>query len=209
MASIIRAKVFFGTAAFSDRTWASVDLVGWSIIETGTYIIAGCLPHMRPLATHYTPDWLKKALSVTVGSISRSSKSKGFSSSSGYQGHSKKSKTRTLDDDAIELTSSSRNQWSGLHSPLEMDIEREAGKDMLVVHSQAIWPNNSQDHADMSPTVQIGGSKDVFGARVESPVTPGHITVTTEVKMIRTNSAKGAKMTRTNSAKDGFGNRMM
>ncbi|KAF3771402.1 hypothetical protein M406DRAFT_24719, partial [Cryphonectria parasitica EP155] len=55
VSSIVRATVFFDTAAFDDRTWASVDLVGWSIIETSVYIITGCLPHLRPLVSHYTP----------------------------------------------------------------------------------------------------------------------------------------------------------
>jgi hypothetical protein len=37
VASIIRATVFFSTSAFSDSTFASVDLLGWSVVETGSY----------------------------------------------------------------------------------------------------------------------------------------------------------------------------
>ncbi|KAK2606737.1 hypothetical protein N8I77_005468 [Diaporthe amygdali] len=49
VASIVRVQIFFTTAAFKDRTWASVDLCGWSVIEVGTYIITACLPEMKPL----------------------------------------------------------------------------------------------------------------------------------------------------------------
>ncbi|KAI6344246.1 hypothetical protein MCOR25_011098 [Pyricularia grisea] len=59
VASVIRARIFFSTSAFDDRTWASVELIGWSIIESGTYIVTACLPHMKPILAHYTPQSLK------------------------------------------------------------------------------------------------------------------------------------------------------
>ncbi|TLS26808.1 hypothetical protein PpBr36_04800 [Pyricularia pennisetigena] len=59
VASVIRARIFFSTSAFEDRTWASVELVGWSIIESGTYIVTACLPHMKPILSHYTPQSVK------------------------------------------------------------------------------------------------------------------------------------------------------
>lgn len=58
IASIIRASVFFRTAAFADRTWASVDLIGWSIVEVGSYVTTNCLLHYRRLATYYRRLWL-------------------------------------------------------------------------------------------------------------------------------------------------------
>ena len=88
--SVIRARIFFSTAAFGDRTFASVDLVGWSIIETSVYIITGCLPHLRALVSHYTPDSVKQAIKNTMSSATAryGSKSKGgtsgFSASKSY-----------------------------------------------------------------------------------------------------------------------------
>lgn len=106
MASIIRATIFFGTEAFADETWASVDLVGWSIIETSVYIITCCLPNLRPLVSHYTPAWLKKAVKLTV-TRSTAGNSKGLSgihksTSFGHSLHSSKKGPHT--EDAIELT---------------------------------------------------------------------------------------------------------
>ncbi|ORY66099.1 uncharacterized protein BCR38DRAFT_456740 [Pseudomassariella vexata] len=89
VASIIRAKTFFQTSAFSDRTFASVELVGWSIIETGTYIIATCLPHLRPLIVKYTPQWLKGLVHRTIAYTSSSFTTR---------------KTTHRADDEIELT---------------------------------------------------------------------------------------------------------
>lgn len=107
MASIIRATIFFGTEAFADETWASVDLVGWSIIETSVYIITCCLPNLRPLVSHYTPTWLKKAvkLSVTRSTGANSKGISGIHKSTSF-GHSLASKRSPhVTEDAIELTS--------------------------------------------------------------------------------------------------------
>lgn len=106
VASIIRATIFFGTEAFADETWASVDLVGWSIIETSVYIITCCLPNLRPLISHYTPKWLKKAakLSVTRSTGANSKGISGIQKSTSF-GHSLASKRDPVyAEDAIELT---------------------------------------------------------------------------------------------------------
>lgn len=95
MASIIRAKIFFGTAAFSDETMASVDLIGWSIIETSVYIITNCLPHLRPLLSHYTPACIKRALRSSLASFGTygyggdRTTTTGKGGSGGHGGHSK------------------------------------------------------------------------------------------------------------------------
>lgn len=117
VASIIRARIFFATSALSDETWASVDLIGWSIVETSVYIITCCLPHLRPLIAHLTPRWVKKAVHLTV------TKSYGGGTKSGLSGihkstaishshqsafthshHSKAGRDDRLDGSAIELT---------------------------------------------------------------------------------------------------------
>lgn len=111
VASIIRATIFFGTDAFTDETMASVDLIGWSIIETSVYIITCCLPFLRPLASHYTPAWLKKAVRVPYTSYG-SHGGGGAASSKGLSGihkstafsHSQHYNRKDGGEDVVELT---------------------------------------------------------------------------------------------------------
>lgn len=74
--------------------------MGWSIIETGTYIITNCLASLKPLVTHFIPAWLRKAMRWTVASASNS-----------MSGHShSRNQGRGKAPDEIELTGSSRSQ---------------------------------------------------------------------------------------------------
>lgn len=188
MASIIRATVFFGTAAFGDRTWASVDLIGWSIIETSVYIITGCLPHLKPLISHYTPAWLKRAIHASIDSLPTK-----LGSSRGQSGYGRGTRLRdqksihhgqhhhghsqNLDDDSIELTSGQATLKGAVsvssmsrHSPTTADAH--------------VWPHNQRADVEhgMSPTVNIRSSS------LEEHEYEGghnHITVTREIKMTR------------------------
>ncbi|KAI3390406.1 hypothetical protein diail_9740, partial [Diaporthe ilicicola] len=178
IASIIRARIFFSTAAFGDRTFASVDLVGWSIIETSVYIITGCLPHLRALVSHYTPDSVKKALKNSFSSMtSRYGKSKGgtsgFSGSKSFGQQSKKGNTvqvHALDDDAIELTRQNNN-WRRLSGD---DLEN-GPQTAVTARSGETWLT------DASPTVNVRSSQDMFQSpgRLGTP-NDGQIKVTTE-----------------------------
>lgn len=47
--SICRCVAYFTNDVLADGTWLSVTFLKWSIIETGVYLIAGCLPCYRPL----------------------------------------------------------------------------------------------------------------------------------------------------------------
>ncbi|KAF2463872.1 uncharacterized protein BDR25DRAFT_297318 [Lindgomyces ingoldianus] len=49
IASCFRMAAFFQTEAFVDNTYASVKLVGWSIIEPGMYLVAACSLKFRPV----------------------------------------------------------------------------------------------------------------------------------------------------------------
>ena len=49
IASIFRFTTFFQNNAITDGTFASVDLMSWTIIEPGIYLVAACLPPLRPL----------------------------------------------------------------------------------------------------------------------------------------------------------------
>ncbi|KAK0625011.1 hypothetical protein B0T17DRAFT_475005, partial [Bombardia bombarda] len=71
VASIVRAITFFSNSAFNDRTWAGVPLTGWSIVEASCYIIANCLPHLRPLIIHFSPQWLKDTTQRLLDKASR------------------------------------------------------------------------------------------------------------------------------------------
>jgi len=48
--SIIRFVGFFSNDATVDAQWAAAPLISWTIVETGTYLIAACLPTLKPLA---------------------------------------------------------------------------------------------------------------------------------------------------------------
>ena len=50
--SIIRFTSFFTTDAVTDGTWASVNLMTWTVLEPGVYLIAACLPTYRPLLAY-------------------------------------------------------------------------------------------------------------------------------------------------------------
>ena len=69
IASIFRFATFFRNNAISDGTFASVQLMSWTIIEPGIYLMAACLPPLRsifqrlfrdkPLA-HPSTEWTPK-----------------------------------------------------------------------------------------------------------------------------------------------------
>ncbi|MCJ1245407.1 hypothetical protein MMC30_002611 [Trapelia coarctata] len=47
--SIVRFATFFQTNSFIDGTWSAVDLIIWTQIEAGVYLISACLMTYRPL----------------------------------------------------------------------------------------------------------------------------------------------------------------
>lgn len=47
--SVCRCVAYFTNEFLADGTWLSVTFLKWSIIETGVYLIASCLPCYRPL----------------------------------------------------------------------------------------------------------------------------------------------------------------
>ncbi|KAK7917609.1 hypothetical protein PG985_011217 [Apiospora marii] len=110
VSSIIRAVTFFSTAAFADRTFASVALVGWSVIETGTYIITNCLASLKPLLNYYAPAWLKRLVHSTVHSVTKyasshgTSKAGGGTGTTGTRSSAAAKKQPQPQEDEIELT---------------------------------------------------------------------------------------------------------
>ena len=49
VASVIRFIGFFTIDAVDDPTWSAVPLIIWTIVESGMYLVACCLPTYRPL----------------------------------------------------------------------------------------------------------------------------------------------------------------
>lgn len=174
VASIIRATIFFNTTALEDRTFASVDLVGWSIIEISIYIVTGCLPHMKPLVSHYTPAWLRRFLRNTITTIKTSSTgksgaSKYFSSKSAGTS-SKANGERRLggeNEDSIELTAP------------EEDLERAPTNTSL---SDSPRPSRPPPR----PTIATLHNERKLRASDLPVLSPGQIVVTREVRLERT-----------------------
>jgi hypothetical protein len=57
--SIVRISIFFKrfTTYDLDFTWVGVDIVLWSTVEGGVYLIAACLPSLRPLLNTFVKDF--------------------------------------------------------------------------------------------------------------------------------------------------------
>lgn len=49
VASIIRLTVTVRVTVLTDGTWDSADIAMWAMIESGCYLIASCLPVLRPM----------------------------------------------------------------------------------------------------------------------------------------------------------------
>lgn len=47
--SIVRFTEFFKRNSFSDGTWTAVDLIIWTQVEPGVYLISACMMTFRPL----------------------------------------------------------------------------------------------------------------------------------------------------------------
>lgn len=50
ISSCVRLVMFSRNNAFNDQTWRSVTLMTWTDVEASIYLIAACLPSLRPLA---------------------------------------------------------------------------------------------------------------------------------------------------------------
>jgi len=47
--------LFFKLDAFSDNTWASIQLMSWTLAEPGVVFICACLPALWPLLALFMP----------------------------------------------------------------------------------------------------------------------------------------------------------
>lgn len=175
----MRATVFFKESAFEDPTMASVELVGWSIIETSVYIITGCLPHLKPLASRYTPDWVKRALKHSILSMSSGVKSKvmttGRAGKHSYAMSRMGGSSKPPTDDSVELTRRD-NGWGDGHMTTHID-----GGASIHSSQSALSPRSAASAEYVRDEFRGKGDSKRSG-RV-SP--PGQIMVTREVKLVR------------------------
>ncbi|VUC24062.1 unnamed protein product [Clonostachys rosea] len=79
VSSIIRLKVAFRMTGLEDGTWDTAELVIWSCVEAGCYLIAACLPTLRPL--------FLSAVNTAKDTVGYSSKKLGVSSGRSNDSH--------------------------------------------------------------------------------------------------------------------------
>lgn len=69
---MLRMGTFMHTEGFfQDPTWKCVPTMMYTIAEAGTYLIASCMPSLRPLKRHYFGD---HSFARAVGYVSQKSK---------------------------------------------------------------------------------------------------------------------------------------
>lgn len=136
--------------------------------------MTGCLPHMKPLVSHYTPAWLRRFLRSTIttiktGSNGKSGASKYFSSRSAGTS-SKGNVERRLggeNEDSIELTAP------------EEDLERAPTNISLSDNPRPSGPRVSR------PTIATLHNDRKLKAAALPVLSPGQIVVTKEVRLER------------------------
>lgn len=77
---------FFQLNAFSDRTWASVQLLSWTVAEPGVILICACLPATWPLLRQIS--WFRKMAGKSSRGTARLVSSQPGSRSVPWPGHS-------------------------------------------------------------------------------------------------------------------------
>lgn len=104
ISSIIRFIKFFDTEAFLDGTWASTNEMTWTVIEPGVYLIAACLPNLRPLWF-----WSKERMPSLRWSRSETSATSSVAKRSDYIELGQRGSAKG----AINRSSSSKEGWDG------------------------------------------------------------------------------------------------
>ncbi|EDN93581.1 hypothetical protein SS1G_09448 [Sclerotinia sclerotiorum 1980 UF-70] len=70
--SIIRFTTFFRNNSFIDGTWSAVDLIIWTQVEAGVYLISCCLPTWRPILERIgQKNFLRKLISRVTATVAK------------------------------------------------------------------------------------------------------------------------------------------
>lgn len=102
--------MFTRNNAFNDQTWRSVTLMTWTDVESSVYLIAACLPSLRPLMraiAHqqiFKKHYWSKDIQLTPDEPARS-KSGANIPSSGANGF------RRLDEEHGDISEAERGQY--------------------------------------------------------------------------------------------------
>lgn len=74
--AIFRLREFIVLGPFKDLTWYSIDTYTWTVVETGVYLIAACLPSLRSLLKHLFKDMDIRSIRSLFGGDSRNQSEK-------------------------------------------------------------------------------------------------------------------------------------
>lgn len=163
--------------------------MGWSIIETSVYIITGCLPHLRPIVSHYTPPWLKNLARSTISTLrTGSSKSTGRSGGRSGGGGSRYWSSK-LSGNNTTTKGSGGGGGGGRYRPDSGQLEEEDAIE-LTRPTESLRRSSLQDRPlslEIHPRINTEASADERGAGgLGSIPSPGQIVVTKEILMTRT-----------------------
>ena len=119
--SIVRFTTFFQKNSFVDGTWSAVDLIVWTQVETGVYLISACLMTYRPLLERIGKGRFS-------GKLTRRSKR-----SNGHSANSQKSRQKIAD---IPLKLRTEDDKYGFHR-----LENDDGVDLRITVTTNISVN--------------------------------------------------------------------
>jgi len=71
--SVVRFTTFFRKNSFVDGTWSAIDLIIWTQIEPGVYLICACLPTWRPLLERAGKNFFGKVMNRKTRSSTKPS----------------------------------------------------------------------------------------------------------------------------------------
>ncbi|PYI08357.1 hypothetical protein BO78DRAFT_395729 [Aspergillus sclerotiicarbonarius CBS 121057] len=111
--SICRCVAFFTNNPLIDGTWISVTFLNWSIIETGVYLIAACLPCYRPM--------VKLVLERTRTAVG-----------SGYSSRGSKVTSANRPPNLQRIHSTDQDVEMATHLSRKLDFSRESDEQNLV-----------------------------------------------------------------------------
>ena len=111
----IRMATFFQTAIFVDNTWASVQLMTWTCVEPGMYLIAACLVKLRPVLSKLPFGSLGPTTKGVYGSkgSTKGGGRAGFVELQNRNGTSGQSTNRIWREDKIEVDTESMKDGLG------------------------------------------------------------------------------------------------
>ncbi|KAK3945719.1 putative integral membrane protein [Diplogelasinospora grovesii] len=146
VASFIRMDIFFQLNAFSDNTWASIQLMAWTLAEPGVILICACMPSLWPMIVRCVPS-----IKGTIRGKSGNPKYAGGGSS----GSSHSRAVLEREPKHPQPLRGASGIWSGNNEFIQLkDVEDQP---TTVYEVGTSYPDKSQDGILRSVTVSGGG----------------------------------------------------